>query len=407
MFIKTSNPAFKDFGDIIYDDMDFSSSHKINLNNKSIDNLKLVTNDYTFIKVTKGVVMILVSFDSNNIKSFIINRSLHIKKGIYFNLISISDEASVEVLTNTEFKSIKLDNPFNYSNISSSLDISEIYTKFYQEKGTNYNFSGEKHSYWELTYVDKGELLTTIDGVSYHLKQGDLIFYAPMQFHTQSTFEKISSSYLTINFKMNFNHADLLCNKIFSLKRDSYFIVTKLIEELSNDNLYSNDLSLCYLKQLIIQMLRLDNSHFHSKPTTHMQQTYENELLNDILLYIDNNIYEKISVSTLCEHFCISTSMLHSLFRKNMNNTAKNYINELKLSKSKELIRNSTHTLSEISEMLGFSSIHYFSKKFKSYFNGYPNFYFRYPIIFKKNKFLSNIFFNSIFSILFLNSLIL
>ena len=375
MFIKTSNPAFKDFGDIIYDDMDFSSSHKINLNNKSIDNLKLVTNDYTFIKVTKGVVMILVSFDSNNIKSFIINRSLHIKKGIYFNLISISDEASVEVLTNTEFKSIKLDNPFNYSNISSSLDISEIYTKFYQEKGTNYNFSGEKHSYWELTYVDKGELLTTIDGVSYHLKQGDLIFYAPMQFHTQSTFEKISSSYLTINFKMNFNHADLLCNKIFSIQRDSYFIVTRLIEELSNDNLYSNDLSLCYLKQLIIQMLRLDNSHFHSKPTTHMQQTYENELLNDILLYIDDNIYEKISVSTLCDHFCISTSMLHSLFRKNMNNTAKNYINELKLSKSKELIRNSTHTLSEISEMLGFSSIHYFSKKFKSYFNISPTEY--------------------------------
>ena len=375
MFIKTSNPAFKDFGDIVYDDIDFSSSHKINLNNKFIDNLKLVTNDYTFIKVTKGVVMILVSFDSNNIKSFIINRSLHIKKGIYFNLISISDEASVEVLTNTEFKSIKLDNPFNYSNISSSLYISEIYTKFYQEKGTNYNFSGEKHSYWELTYVDKGELLTTIDGVSYHLKQGDLIFYAPMQFHTQSTFEKISSSYLTINFKMNFNHADLLCNKIFSLKRDSYFIVTKLIEELSNDNLYSNDLSLCYLKQLIIQMLRLDNSHFHSKPTTNMQQTYENELLNDILLYIDDNIYEKISVSTLCDHFRISTSMLHSLFRKNMNNTAKNYINELKLSKSKELIRNSTHTLSEISEMLGFSSIHYFSKKFKSYFNISPTEY--------------------------------
>ena len=375
MFIKTSNPAFKDFGDIIYDDMDFSSSHKINLNNKSIDNLKLVTNDYTFIKVTKGVVMILVSFDSNNIKSFIINRSLHIKKGIYFNFISISDEASVEILTNTEFKSIKLDNPFNYSNISSSLDISEIYTKFYQEKGTNYNFSGEKHSYWELTYVDKGELLTTIDGVSYHLKQGDLIFYAPMQFHTQSTFEKISSSYLTINFKMNFNHADLLCNKIFSIQRDSYFIVTRLIEELSNNNLYSDDLSLCYLKELIIQMLRLDNSHFHSKPTTHMQQTYENELLNDILLYIDDNIYEKISVSTLCEHFCISTSMLHSLFRKNMNNTAKNYINELKLSKSKELIRNSTHTLSEISEMLGFSSIHYFSKKFKSYFNISPTEY--------------------------------
>ena len=39
MFIKTSNPAFKDFGDIVYDDIDFSSSHKINLNNKFIDNI--------------------------------------------------------------------------------------------------------------------------------------------------------------------------------------------------------------------------------------------------------------------------------------------------------------------------------------------------------------------------------
>ena len=87
MFIKTSSPTFKDFGNIFYDDIDFSSSHKINLNNKSIDTLNLVTNDSTFIKVTKGVVMILVSLDSNNIKSFIINKNLHIKKGIYFNLI--------------------------------------------------------------------------------------------------------------------------------------------------------------------------------------------------------------------------------------------------------------------------------------------------------------------------------
>ena len=106
-----------------------------------------------------------------------------------------------------------------------------------------------------------------------------------------------------------------------------------------------------------------------------MQQTYENNLLNDILSYIDEHIYEKISITTLCNHFCISTSMLHSLFRKNMNNTAKNYINELKLNKSKELIKNSTHTLSEISEILGFSSIHYFSKKFKSYFNISPTEY--------------------------------
>ena len=189
MFIKTTNTTFKDFGDIIYNDLDFSSSHKINLNNKSIDDIKLVCDDYTFIKVTKGVVMILVSLDGINIKSFIVNRKLHIKNGVYFNFISVSDESSVEIINDAEFKSFKLKDAFKYSNISSSLDITEIYTKFYQEKGRNYNFSGEKHSFWEFTYVDKGELSTIIDGDEFFLKQGDLIFYAPMQFHTQFTSE--------------------------------------------------------------------------------------------------------------------------------------------------------------------------------------------------------------------------
>ena len=375
MFIKTSNTAFQHFGDIVYNDLFFSSSNKINLNNKSIYELKLACDDDTFIKVTDGVVMILVSLDGIDIKSFIVNRMLHIKKGIYFNFISISDKSTVEIINNAEFEYLKLKNPFKYSSISSSLDINGIYTKFYQEKGRNYNFPGEKHNFWEFTYIDKGELYTTVDENKFLLKQGDLIFYAPMQFHTQSTSENTGCSYLTINFKMDFYNNNLLCDKVFHIQRNSHNIITKLIEELSSDNLYSDDLSICYLKELIIQTLRVENSDSKPKLTTQMQQTYENNLLNDILIYIDEHIYEKMSVSMLCEHFCISTSMLHSLFRKNMNNTAKNYINELKLNKSKELIKNSTHTLSEISEILGFSSIHYFSKKFKSHFNITPTEY--------------------------------
>lgn len=106
-----------------------------------------------------------------------------------------------------------------------------------------------------------------------------------------------------------------------------------------------------------------------------MQQCYENGLLDEILQFISANIGEKLCVNTICSHFCISNSMLHSLFKKNMNNTVKNYINELKLNESKELIKTSKYNLSEISEMLGFSSIHYFSKKFKSFFGVSPTEY--------------------------------
>lgn len=376
MFTKITNPTFKNYGDLIYEDLDFSNPYKLNFKNKKIYDLKLVSNDNTYIEVTNGVAMILVSIDGIDIKSFIINRPFKLKKGIYFNLISVYDETEVALLTDIDnLESIKLEDDFIYSAISPSLSINEIYTKFYQEKGSKYNFIGESHPYWELTYVDRGILSTSIDDENFKLKQGDLIFYAPHQFHQQSTPENTSSSYLTLNFTMDFNHEELLANKIFTLQRDSHTIITKLIHELSSDNIYSSDLSLCYLKELIIQTLRSEGSYFQSKPATYMQQSYENKLLDEILQYIKLNIDEKLTVDSLSRQFCMSNSTLHSLFKKNLDITVKNHINELKLDKSKELIKNSTYTVSEISEMLGFSSIHYFSKKFKSSFGISPTQY--------------------------------
>ncbi|MGL5714568.1 MAG: AraC family transcriptional regulator [Paraclostridium sp.] len=376
MFNKTTNPNFKTFGTIHNNNLDFNIGFIHTFKNKSIKSMKFTTSENTYIHTLSGVVMISVSLDMYNIKSFIINRTIHLNKGIYFNLISISDESSIYIISDDFTKpGIDLEQEYTYSSISPSLNINEIYTKFYQEKGLNYNFDGECHPYWELTYVDKGFLSTSIDGTIYNLKQGDLIFYAPLQFHTQFTANNSTSSYLTINFNMDFNHHELLCNKVFTLNRNSYNTITLLIQELSSETPYSNDLSLCYLKQLIIQTMRLENSYSQDKPTTHMQQSYENNILNEIISFISDNINEKLCIDIICSQFCISSSMLHSLFKKNMNNTVKNYINELKLNKSKELIKTSTYTLSEISTMLGFSSIHYFSKKFKSFFGISPTEY--------------------------------
>lgn len=376
MFTKITNPTFKDYGNLIYEELDFSNSYKFNFHNKKVSSLKLVSHDNLYIKIVKGVAMILVSYDCINIKSYIINRSINLKKGLYFNFISVSEESEVEFLSDINvLESMNLKEEYIYSSISPSITIDEIYAAFYQEKGIKYNFLGESHPYWELTYVDNGILHTKVDNIDYKLKQGDLIFYAPNQFHTQSTLGQDSSSYLTINFSMNFDYEDLLYNNFFTLDRDTHLIIQKLSRELSNQNIYSRDLSICYLKEVIINTLRLNNSYFYAKPTTHMQQSYENELLSEILNYIQNNIDKKLTVESLCKHFCISSSTIHSLFKKNLNVTVKNHINELKLNKSKEFIKNSTYTISEISEILGFSSIHYFSKRFKLTFGVSPTEY--------------------------------
>ncbi len=316
MFNKTSSPLFREFGLTIYDDINFSESKLLSFNNKSIHILMLVSMDNVYLKVDKGLVMIVLSNDKITTKSFIINKTIKLYKDTYFNLISISDEAQVSITYNIDdIKTLNLEKPYIYSSISSSLSINEICTKFYQEKGYNYIFLGESHSYWELTYVDKGLLYSTINGTDYELKQGDIIFYAPNQLHTQYTLNN-TCSYLTINFKMDFKQYEMLCDTVFTLERDSHFIISKLINELAYKDIYYNDLSLCYLKELIISIIRLSTSSSKILPTTTMQQSYENELLDEILKYIDNNLYERLSIDTLCSHFGMSTSMIHSLFKK-------------------------------------------------------------------------------------------
>lgn len=377
MFEKTTSHKFKNFGlCLLSQDINHINMNSYEFINKSVSNLKITTKDDTYIKTINGLTMILVATNLNNIHSFILNRPIKLKKGIYFNFISISNKSLISISNAIDsYSFLSLNQSYTYSSISSSLNITEIYTKFYQEKGINYRFTGESHPYWELTYVDKGCLHTNVDDSIYILNQGDLMFYSPFQFHTQYTLNNESCSYLTVNFNMEFDKFKLLCDKVFTLDRISYNTINFLTKELSLNDTYSNDLSLCYLKQLIINLLRTRSLSSYNKPTTHMQQYYENNLLNEVLTFINNNVYNKICIETICSNFCISPTTLHSLFRKNMDSTVKNYVNNLKLNKSKELIKNSSYNFSEISEVLGFSSIHYFSKKFKSHFGISPTEY--------------------------------
>ena len=106
-----------------------------------------------------------------------------------------------------------------------------------------------------------------------------------------------------------------------------------------------------------------------------MQQRFENELLNEVLIYINENIYESLTIEEICHKFSISRSSLQTLFKNNLNMAPKQYISDLKLNKSKLLIKESVYTISEISSKLGFTSIHYFSRKFKQQYGITPTDY--------------------------------
>ena len=91
--------------------------------------------------------------------------------------------------------------------------------------------------------------------------------------------------------------------------------------------------------------------------------------------YIGENISERITPDSLSKAFGLSKEHICSLFRSGLGMTVSEYVNMIKLDRAMELLSNSSMNISQISEYLGYSSVYYFSKIFKSRFGVSPSHY--------------------------------
>lgn len=370
MLKRTTNYRFHTFGDVFY------SMKSAGKNGSTIENTLQITNKEfdswyyssttVYLNCINGIVLLVISKDGEKYDEFVIHRVVRIKPGMYFNVITISNESTLEMAYAPSGLNQKmLETPYRYIPMISKLHVHEILTCYYQVRKNNYIFPGESHDYYELTYIDHGQLNTTIDGKEYTLNKYDLIIYYPGQFHTQSTDANSTCSYLTITFDMHNELESQLINRVFHTRKDIYQVLSKFMKVMQTPQYLNSELAMLYLKEVIILLYQFDIKKEEPVSNNPMQEHYENTLLNEILVYIHNNMYSSFTVEDLCQKFSISRSSLQSLFRTNINITPKQYISNVKLNQAKLLIQEHTKTISEISDILGFTSIHYFSRKFK------------------------------------------
>lgn len=89
-------------------------------------------------------------------------------------------------------------------------------------------------------------------------------------------------------------------------------------------------------------------------------------IIEPAIEYIHRNYTsENISVEYLAKLCGISTAYLRNVFLKCKNTTPVKYINDLKLSRAKELIVSDYYTIPKISELSGFGDESYFCRYFK------------------------------------------
>lgn len=258
--------------------------------------------------------------------------------------------------------------------IGDRLRLGEIYTLFYREEESGFFFKGESHSMYELTYVDRGQLHCVVDGNGYSLRQGQLMLFAPDQWHMQYTETDNSVRFLTIAFDLESDLPLALHDRVFDLASEEAALLKALLGEIEINDPFSGDVIRSNLKLLLIAVLR-DSGGRKKRLKTPTALHNENLIIGRTLQYIAAHVYDKLSVDSVAREAGVSTSHMTALFRRQLNISPGEYIRRVKLEESKNLIREGNHNLSQIAAMLNYSTIHHFSRQFKDNFGISPSEY--------------------------------
>ena len=258
--------------------------------------------------------------------------------------------------------------------IGARLHLGEIYTLFYREEESGFLFKGESHSMYELTYVDRGQLHCVVDGNGYTLKQGQLMFFAPDQWHMQYTDLNVTARFLTVAFDFTSDFPAALSNRVFDLSSAEAVYLKQIVNESETNDDYSGDFIRSNLKLLLLSVMR-DTGGRKKRLKTPLALRNENIIVSRTLQCIAEHVYDKLSVESVAKEVSVSTSHLTALFHRQMNISPGEYIRRVKLEESKALIREGKMNFSQIAAALHYSTIHHFSRQFKDNFGISPSEY--------------------------------
>ncbi len=327
------------------------------------------------LDIIDGSAVLLAGHSPEQLETFLLDKTVVIKKDIYFYVIPLLSSAKIAIASQ-EIQTEEIGERQVQTAVTPAMEVETLYTLLYHEKELGFRFKGEQHECWELTYVDKGSMYNVVEGKEYALHQGDMMLFAPGQWHSQYADDTVSVCYMTVTFGMHLMEPDLLTDRAFQSDHEIRSLLEKIMQEKETHPIYSDDLILCYLKEILIRLLRAQKlEHIISKADTEMKHTIESDIISDVMQYVKNNLDKKLTVSQIAKTIPVSSSYLSTLFRKNTGKHLVEYISAEKMKRAKEYMRERKYTFTQISEMLGFNSIHYFSKLFKKQFGITPSEY--------------------------------
>ena len=265
--------------------------------------------------------------------------------------------------------------------LRNDINIGKLFSVHYFEYPTNFKFEGESHNFWEIVYVDKGDITVFADDISFPVTQGNAVFHKPNEWHSLHTSSVSATNVVIISFESISPAMSFFENKTLTVGQEQKIIFSKIISEYTNAfQTHSNtpytkklnrkkvsvigaeQLIKQYIAELLISFIR------YSIPTLQRSQmsiNRESSLSNMIINYMLDHITENITIEELVRYSGSNKTTIAKVFRNTFNTSIMEYFIKLKIDTAKKYLREDNYNISQISDLLGYSGIHYFSRQFK------------------------------------------
>lgn len=242
---------------------------------------------------------------------------------------------------------------------------------------------GEKHDFWELIYMETGEACVLSGDADYTLKEGKVIFIPPNKQHqVRATTENMNA--VRVAFVCHDRAMSFLGNKVFSLNTAQKSLLSLILNEAAqsfslqpgapltgkmikrkNAPFGGEQLIKTYLEQLLISLIRSNKPPLR-KTDLPDKNGSEDKIVEAIAQYLKSNITNRLYLDDICRNICFSKSYVKQLFSRKKGEGIMQFFTSLKIDESKRLLAEENLNITQVSEMLGFSSVHYFSRIFKN-----------------------------------------
>lgn len=244
----------------------------------------------------------------------------------------------------------------------------------YHEMEPGFLFPGESLAAAKLTYVDQGQIHSVADGTDLLLQRGDLVLYAPGQWHMQYADMTEAPRFVTMTFHAPNADFSPLINQKFSLPQNLTALLQQILREQDRMDDLSPDIILASVELLLLQLLRRRSAPVQGLKTSYALHS-ENEIIRRAQQYVSAHIRDKLTVPLVARKVDVSPSYLTALFHKHLEISPGEYIRRVKLQESKHLIREGKLNFTEIAAALNYSTVHHFSRQFKEKFGITPTDY--------------------------------